>query len=455
MIMGVRGGAGAARRYFGIRRRRSSGDSAEVAPPARSGALILGPACASSPSSPRPPRCSSRWASATRSPRSRTSATTRRRRSTCPRSPATSSAPASRPARSTAPCARSPSRAGRSTSSTRTALRALAPDLIVTQALCAVCAVSYDDVQALAERMDPAPEVARPRPAHARRGARGRPHARPGHGRARTPASRWWRTPRARIDRVRLAVRAAEPVRVAALEWLDPVFVAGHWTPQLIEYAGGVDVLGLPGERSEQRSWEEVAAAGRRSSSSCPAATTPSARSRRPRPTPTSSPSSAPGGSSRSTPRPTSPAPGPRLVDGLELLAHILHPDARGSGRGAEPCCGAGQSACGSSVPVHGCWSRYSIAASRRAAHEGRTQPRRADGASLTVPHHEPRHEPCGDVTGDGSRRALDERGEPAGDAGGPAGDRDGGHRGDGADGQARRDERRDAAPAPATWSMA
>ena len=65
----------------------------------------------------------------------------------------------------------------------------------------------------------------------------------------------------ARIDRVKLAVRAAPPVRVAMLEWLDPVFVGGHWVPQLIEYAGGIDPLGLAGEPSEQRSWEEVAAA--------------------------------------------------------------------------------------------------------------------------------------------------------------------------------------------------
>src|SRR5919112_1595392 len=85
------------------------------------------------------------------------------------------------------------------------ALRRLAPDLIVTQALCDVCAVSIDVVQASAGR----------------------------------------------IDRVRLAVRAAPPVTVAALEWLDPVYVAGHWTPQLIAYAGGVDVLGLAGEHSE------------------------------------------------------------------------------------------------------------------------------------------------------------------------------------------------------------
>ena len=65
----------------------------------------------------------------------------------------------------------------------------------------------------------------------------------------------------ARIDRVREATAGAPPVRVAALEWLDPIYVAGHWTPQLIEYAGGIDVLGMPGEHSERRSWEEVAAA--------------------------------------------------------------------------------------------------------------------------------------------------------------------------------------------------
>ena len=65
----------------------------------------------------------------------------------------------------------------------------------------------------------------------------------------------------ARIDRVKLAVRARRRPRVAALEWLEPVYVAGHWTPQLIELAGGEDVLGLTGEPSRTASWEEVAAA--------------------------------------------------------------------------------------------------------------------------------------------------------------------------------------------------
>ena len=66
----------------------------------------------------------------------------------------------------------------------------------------------------------------------------------------------------ARIDRIRVLTRTAERrPRVVALEWLDPPFAAGHWTPQLIEFAGGEDALGFAGENSEQRSWEEVAAA--------------------------------------------------------------------------------------------------------------------------------------------------------------------------------------------------
>ena len=137
-----------------------------------------------------------------------------------------------------------------------------------------------------------------------------------------------------RIDRVRLAVRGAEPVRVAALEWLDPVFVAGHWTPQLIEYAGGIDVLGLPGEPSETRTWEEVIAAEpevvvvhalrlrRRARARRGRGVRGRARRRW-----------APRGSSPSTPPAYFSRPGPRLVDGLELLG--AHPPSRPRARGA------------------------------------------------------------------------------------------------------------------------
>ncbi len=140
------------------------------------------------------------------------------------------------------------------------ALASLAPDLIVTQALCDVCAVSYDDVRAVAEKMDPAPKLVALDP-HTLGEMLGDVRTLAQATDAKDAGTDLVQSAAERIDRVRLAVRGAPPVSVAALEWLDPVFVAGHWTPQLIEYAGGVDLFGMPGERSETRTWEEIAAA--------------------------------------------------------------------------------------------------------------------------------------------------------------------------------------------------
>ena len=131
----------------------------------------------------------------------------------------------------------------------------------------------------------------------------------------------------ARIDRVRLAVRAQPPVRVAALEWLDPVFVAGHWTPQLIEYAGGVDVLGLAGEHSEVRSWAEVAAARPEVVVVMPCGYD---AERALEEAYGFADELAEIGAKRVVAVDAAAyfsRPGPRLVDGLELMAHILHPD--------------------------------------------------------------------------------------------------------------------------------
>jgi iron complex transport system substrate-binding protein len=136
-------------------------------------------------------------------------------------------------------------------------LRDLRPDLIVTQALCSVCAVSYDDVRAIAEEITTSPRVLSLDPqtvgevlGDARTLAEATDR--------RDAAVELVREAAARIDRVRLAVRGARRPRVAALEWLDPPFAAGHWVPQLIDFAGGEDVLGFAGESSEQRTWEEV-----------------------------------------------------------------------------------------------------------------------------------------------------------------------------------------------------
>jgi len=131
----------------------------------------------------------------------------------------------------------------------------------------------------------------------------------------------------ARIDRVRLAVRAAEPVRVAALEWMDPIFVAGHWTPQMIEYAGGLDVLGMPGEHSERRSWEEVAAARPEVVIVMPCGYD----AERAAEEAYDFADELAGLGARRVVAVDASAyfsrPGPRLVDGLEVLAHVLYPD--------------------------------------------------------------------------------------------------------------------------------
>ena len=206
------------------------------------------------------------------------------------------------------------------------ALRKLAPDLIVTQALCAVCAVSIDDVRAVAERMDPQPQIVSLDP-HTLGEVLGDVRTLAQATDAKDAGVDFVQAAAERIDRVRLAVRDAPPVGVAALEWLDPVYVAGHWTPQLIEYAGGIDLFGLPGERSETRTWEEVAAA-RPAVVVCMPCGYDAERAAEE--AESYADELAELGAERVVAVDAAAyysRPGPRLVDGLELMAHILHPD--------------------------------------------------------------------------------------------------------------------------------
>src|SRR4030088_2045536 len=103
------------------------------------------------------------------------------------------------------------------------ALHDLRPDLIVTQALCSVCAVSYDDVRAVAEEIDSHPQVISLDP-HTIGEVLGDARTLAQATDRKDAAVELVRDAAARIDKVRLAVKGARRPRVAALEWLDPPF---------------------------------------------------------------------------------------------------------------------------------------------------------------------------------------------------------------------------------------
>ncbi|WP_027005923.1 cobalamin-binding protein [Conexibacter woesei] len=206
------------------------------------------------------------------------------------------------------------------------ALADLEPDLIVTQELCPVCAVSYDEVQEVAQKLDRCPEVIALDPkTFGETMSDIRTVAQATH--TREAALDLVARQRARVDRVKIAVKGVRRRSVVAVEWFDPVFVAGHWTPQLIELAGGTDLLGFAGEHSEQLPWEALEAArpevvlcipcgydGPRALAEAEQFTDNLRRI-----------------GARETIALDASAyfsrPGPRLVDGVETLAHALHPD--------------------------------------------------------------------------------------------------------------------------------
>ena len=130
-----------------------------------------------------------------------------------------------------------------------------------------------------------------------------------------------------RIDRVRLRVRGHRRPRVLALEWLDPPFAAGHWVPQLIEFAGGDDVLGFAGERSKERTWEEVIATNPDIVLVMPCGYDAEIAHREAEMHREQLAEVGAGEVVAVNASAFFSRPGPRIVDGLELLAHIIHPE--------------------------------------------------------------------------------------------------------------------------------
>jgi iron complex transport system substrate-binding protein len=139
----------------------------------------------------------------------------------------------------------------------------LAPDVIVTQQLCPVCAVSTEQVNGAVRPLPRCPELVSLDPRTI-----GQVFAdirRVGEVTGRTAEAE---ALLAGLERRLAAVRAAVTAvgdrprpRVLALEWLDPPFAGGHWVPEMIDLAGGEDVIARPGDHSARLTWEQVAAA--------------------------------------------------------------------------------------------------------------------------------------------------------------------------------------------------
>jgi iron complex transport system substrate-binding protein len=211
-------------------------------------------------------------------------------------------------------------------------VRALQPDVVLTQQLCDVCAVSYGSVAAFAASLPTRPRVLNLQPATLQdilvdveqvAAALGVPE----RG-ADLVASL-----RQRIDAVaRATAGAARRPGCFLLEWVEPPYCGGHWNPQLVDLAGGRELIGRSGQPSRRVSWDEIAGADpevvvlalcgfalqRTLNEAARLGEAPQWRRLR---------AVREGRVYAVDANACFSRPGPRIVDSLELLAHILHPD--------------------------------------------------------------------------------------------------------------------------------
>jgi iron complex transport system substrate-binding protein len=212
------------------------------------------------------------------------------------------------------------------------ALEALRPDLIVTQALCGVCAVADEEVRAAACMLPGTPRVINLEPESLAQVLEAIREV----GRAANRVAMAEEAVNDLAGRVEAVVRRTAGIqhrpRVALLEWLDPPFSCGHWSPELVTMAGGVEGFGHEGQPSRRLTWDEVcvwqpdavliACCGftvERTFEDIPLLNAvpgwtdvPAVRNGR---------VYVVDGSQYFS------RPGPRLVDSVEILAHALHPD--------------------------------------------------------------------------------------------------------------------------------
>jgi iron complex transport system substrate-binding protein len=194
-------------------------------------------------------------------------------------------------------------------------LRSLVPDLVLTQDLCAVCAVASGELCALdlpTLSLDPRTLEEVVESVLLVGEALGVPE----RGRARAA---WMRR---KLEAVRASVAGLPRPRVFVAEWVDPPFAPGHWIPELVECAGGHCVLGTSGEHSFRVEWDEVRAAQPDLLVLAPCGYAAPRAAEEPFPPDVAARVVAVDASAYYA------RPAPRVVEGARQLAHLLHPGA-------------------------------------------------------------------------------------------------------------------------------
>jgi iron complex transport system substrate-binding protein len=209
------------------------------------------------------------------------------------------------------------------------ALAALRPDLILTQELCDVCAVSYEQVADAVRVADTGPRLVSLEPSTLAEvlGTLTTVGALTGRAEAAAAARA---DADARLAAVAGAVAGRPRPRVVVLEWLDPVWPVGHWVPDQVTAAGGTEVLGTAGAHTDPVDWARVVAAAPEVLVLAPCGFAPQ-RTLAELPALAARPGWAdlPAVRSGRVWVVDGPAyfnrPGPRVVRGVEVLAHVLH----------------------------------------------------------------------------------------------------------------------------------
>jgi iron complex transport system substrate-binding protein len=211
-------------------------------------------------------------------------------------------------------------------------LRELRPELILTQRLCDVCAPAYGSVAALAQGLPGPPRVVNLEPSSLEDIFANIATVAAVIG-ATVAGQALLQSLHDRVEFVRQAASAAAHApRVAVLEWLDPPFASGHWTPELVALAGGTEMLGKAREDSARKSWDEVARCQLELLIIACCGQTAARAGRdwevvRGLPQVQSIPAVRAGNVWIADGNAYFSRPGPRVVDALEIVAEILHPE--------------------------------------------------------------------------------------------------------------------------------